>query len=312
VSEVTGRPPRIVVLGDLMTDVVALASGPMSRGSDTRARVRFGGGGSAANTAAWLAATGVPGAFVGRAGDDLLGRAAVAELRDLGVDVHVGLDPKRTTGACVVVVTPDGERSMFPDAGANAGLAPEHLPAQLFVAGHHLHLSGYALLTEGSRAAALAALDLARTAGMTISVDPASVNPLRAVGVERVMAWLDGVDLLLANEDEACLLAGLADPLAAGRALTQRFPEVVVKLGGDGAAWCGRDAGAPVVVPAVPVDVVDTTGAGDAFAAGFLPADLAGAAPADALTSGCAIAARVVARAGARPPTPTALLAQTP
>jgi ribokinase len=304
--------PRIVVLGDLMTDVVALASGPMARGSDTRARVRVRGGGSAANTAAWLAAARVPVAYVGRAGDDLLGRAAVAELRHLGVDVHVALDPARPTGACVVVVTPDGERSMFPDAGANAGLAPEHLPAQLFAAGHHLHLSGYALLTEGSRAAALAALDLARAAGMTVSVDPASVNPLRTVGVEQVLGWLDGVDLLLANEDEACLLAGLADPLAAGRALTERFPEVVVKLGGDGAAWCGRDAGAPVVVPAVRVDVVDTTGAGDAFAAGFLPADLAGDAPADALAAGCAVAARVVAQAGARPPTPTALLAQTP
>lgn len=311
-TDAMAEVPRIVVLGDLMTDVVALASGPMARGSDTRARVWVRGGGSAANTAAWLAATGVAVAYVGRVGDDLLGRAAVAELRDLGVDVHAELDPARATGACVVVVTPDGERSMFPDAGANAGLAPEHLPAQLFVAGHHLHLSGYALLTEGSRAAALAALDLARTAGMTVSVDPASVNPLRMVGVEQVLRWLDGVDLLLANEDEACLLAGVADPLAAGRTLTERFPEVVVKLGGDGAAWCGRDAGTPVVVPAVPVDVVDTTGAGDAFAAGFLPADLAGAAPADALAAGCAIAARVVAQAGARPPTPTALLAQTP
>ncbi len=303
---------RIVVVGDLMTDVVALASGPMTRGSDTRARVRFGGGGSAANTASWLATTGVPVTFVGRAGDDLLGRAAVAELQALGVHLRVALDPDRPTGACVVVVTPDGERSMFPDAGANAGLSPQDLPADLFVAGHHLHLSGYSLLTEGSRTAALAALARARNAEMTVSVDPASVGPLRAVGVDQVLGWLDGVDLLLANEDEACLLAGLPDPLAAGRALTERFPEVVVKLGADGAAWCGRDAGAPVVVPAVPVDVVDTTGAGDAFAAGFLPADLAGATPAEALAAGCAVAARVVVQPGARPPTPTALLAQTP
>ncbi len=293
--------PPIVCVGDLMTDVVALASGAMSYGSDTRARVRVTGGGAAANTAAWLGVAGHPVAYVGRVGDDVLGRAARADLAACGVDVRVVTDPERPTGACVVVVTPDGERSMFPDAGANAGLAPEDLPPDRFVAGTHLHLSAYALLTEGSRAAALAALARARAAGMTVSVDPGSVHPLEAVGVTRVLDWLDGVDLLLANEAEAILLGGDPDPLAAGRNLLERFPQIVVKLGPHGAAWLGRGAGQAVVVPAAEAVAVDTTGAGDSFAAGYLPAALAGAAPADALAAGCAVAARCVAMVGGRP-----------
>ena len=290
---------RVVAVGDLMTDVVALASVPLAAGSDTRSRVRISGGGSAANTAAWLAASGAEVSYVGRAGDDLLGHAAVQLLAAGGVDVRVAYDRERPTGTCVVVATPDGVRSMFPDAGANAGLSTDDLPADLFVAGHHLHLSGYALLTEGSRPAALAALARARSATMTVSVDPASVGPLRAVGVERVLGWLEGADLLLANEDEACLLTGRADPVEAGTALAGRFAQVVVKLGAGGAAWFGGDAA--VRVPAVPAEVVDTTGAGDCFAAGFLPPWLAGAAPLAALTAGCALAARVVTRPGARP-----------
>ena len=296
-------PTRVVSVGDLMTDVVALAEVPTAAGSDTRSTVRLGGGGAAANTAAWLAATGHPVTYVGRVGDDLLGRSALAELRDLGVDVRAVLDPLARTGVCVVVVAADGRRTMFPDAGANAALSAADIPADLLGSGRtvHLHLSGYALLNEGSRPAALAALELARSAGHSVSVDPASVGPIRTVGRPAMLGWMDGVSLLLANDDEACLLADDTDPLAAGAALARRFGQVVVKLGPDGAAWFGPD-GARARVPAARVAVLDTTGAGDSFAAGFLPPWLAGSDPADALAAGCALAARVVVEAGARPP----------
>jgi ribokinase len=294
---------RVVSVGDLMTDVVALAAGPTAVGSDTRSVVRVGGSGGAANTAAWLAAAGHPVTYVGRVGDDLLGRAALTELRDGGVDVRATLDAGSSTGACVVVVAADGERTMYPDAGANAALAADDLPADLLGPGErvHLHLSGYSLLNEGSRAAALAALAMARSAGHPISVDPASAGPIGAVGVGAMLGWLDGISLLLANEDEARLLGGDEDPLAAGATLADRFGAVVVKLGPGGAAWFGP-GGARSRVPSVASAVVDTTGAGDCFAAGFLPAWLAGSAPADALAAGCALAARVVGRVGARPP----------
>jgi ribokinase len=290
----------IVAVGDLMVDVVAAAAEPLAHASDTEARVRWTGGGAAANVAAWLADQGMDVALVARAGDDLAGRGAVDELRAAGVATHVALDAERATGTCVVVIAADGERTMLPDRGANLALAPEDLPAALFTAGGHLHLSGYVLLHDGPRAAGLAALDHAREAGMTISVDPASAAPLRACGAERVLGWIGGVDVLLPNLDEARALTGEDDPEAAGRALARRAGEVVVTLGAQGALWTdGHDvvwADAPQAE-----HVVDAAGAGDAFAAGWLAAWRGGADPAAALTAGCALGARAVARAGARP-----------
>jgi sugar/nucleoside kinase (ribokinase family) len=142
---------RVVVLGDVMVDVVTRLSGPVAPGSDSPARIEFGGGGQAANTAAWLAVAGAPVALVARVGDDAAGRAAVAELELLGVEARVAVDEVRPTGTVVVLVDADGERTMFPDAGANEGLARVDLPADLLEPGSHLHVAGYALLTARVR-----------------------------------------------------------------------------------------------------------------------------------------------------------------
>jgi ribokinase len=254
----------LAVLGDLMVDVVTRMSGPLARGSDTAARIAVGGGGSGANVAAWAAWLGTPVVFGCRVGDDERGRAAVAALR--GVDVRATVDPDRPTGTCVVLVEPDGERTMLPDPGANDGPLPEIEP------GDHLHVVGYALLRDGARASALAAIERARAARVPVSVDPSSWALLRPGAIPPV-------DLLLPNVEEAALLDG----------------EKVTKLGPDGACW------GDVRVPALPVDVVDTTGAGDAFAAGFLSARLQVAEPRKALEAGCRVAARAVAQVGARP-----------
>jgi ribokinase len=290
----------IVAVGDLMVDVVAAAAEPLAHASDTEARVRWTGGGAAANVAAWLAEQGVGVALVARAGDDVAGRGAVAELREAGVDVHVGVDGERATGTCVVVIGADGERTMLPDRGANLALAPDDLPAELFAAGNHLHLSGYVLLHAGPRAAGLRALELARAAGMTISVDPASAAPLQAAGVERFLGWIAGADVLLPNLDEARVLTGADDPETAAHALTAHVREVVITVGRDGALWTDGTQVVRVDAPAI-AEVADTTGAGDAFAAGWLAARAAGASPHDALTAACALGTRAVSRAGARP-----------
>jgi sugar/nucleoside kinase (ribokinase family) len=295
-------PPPVVVVGDLMVDVVAAAAGPLAHASDTEARVRWTGGGAAANVAAWLAAGGVPVALVARAGADVAGRGAVADLAAAGVDARVVLDDERATGTCVVVIGADGERTMLPDRGANLALAPDDLPAELFRRGGHLHLSGYVLLHDGPRAAGLCALDHAQEAGMTISIDPASAAPLRACGVDRVLDWIAGANTLLPNRDEARVLTGEDDPEAAARALAARADasEVVVTLGAEGALWTDGRQVVRVDAPRVEA-VVDTTGAGDAFAAGWLVARRRGADPRAALTAACALGARAVARAGARP-----------
>ncbi|WCB94089.1 Fructokinase [Baekduia alba] len=292
----------IVVVGDLMVDVVAAAAAPLAHASDTEAHVRWTGGGAAANVAAWLAHQDVGVALVARAGDDVAGRGAVAELREAGVDVHVATDDARATGTCVVVIGADGERTMLPDRGANLALAPDDLPAQLFAKGNHLHLSGYVLLHDGPRAAGLCALDHAHEAGMTISIDPASAAPLRDCGVDRVLGWIAGADVLLPNLDEARVLTGLDDPEAAARALAASADarEVVVTLGAGGALWTDGQEVVRTAGPAVET-VVDTTGAGDAFAAGWLAARRRRASPQDALTSACTLGARAVTRAGARP-----------
>src|SRR5687767_11175510 len=193
-----------------MVDVVAALPGPLAHGSDTPARISHSQGGSGANVAAWLAVTGADAAFAGRVGADPLGDAAVAALA--GVALAVERDPERPTGTCIVLVHPGGERTMIPDAGANDGLELRDLPA-----GEHLHLTGYALLRDGSRPAALRALVLARERGTTVSVDPSSAAPLAAAPA--FLDWIGGIGLLLPNADEARVLTGEADPERAARAL---------------------------------------------------------------------------------------------
>ena len=122
------RPRRermtVVVVGDLMSDVVAWASAPLAHASDTPAQITTHPGGGGANVAARLASQGVPTLLVARTGNDPAGRAAVADLRAAGVRTSVAVDPVRPTGTVVVIVEPTGERTMLPDRGANAALAP--------------------------------------------------------------------------------------------------------------------------------------------------------------------------------------------
>jgi sugar/nucleoside kinase (ribokinase family) len=291
---------EVVVVGDLMVDVMTVMSGPLARGSDTPASVTTTGGGSAANVAAWLAAEGVRTTYVGRVGADALGPQAVSALGSAGVDVRVTTDQERPTGTCVVLVEPGGERSMLPDPGANGALDPADLPHGVFRPGRHLHLSAYSLLREGSRQAAATALALAASGDMTVSLDPSSAALLEQVSARTFLTWTRGVDLLLANEEEAELLGGSRDPRQSAAALGEHYREVVVKLGPQGALWQQGfiTASAPAERSG---DVLDTTGAGDAFAAGFLASWLLHPEPETALAAGNRLAARVVGKVGGRP-----------
>src|SRR2546430_4044461 len=186
---------RVVVIGDLMTDAVARATLPLARGSDTPANVTMHGGGSGANIAAWMAADGGDVAFVGRRGADIAGRNRDMELMGYGVDARLVMDPERPTGTCVVMVTHKGEHTMLSDPGANAALSPDDLPKDLFTPGCHLHVSGYTLLNEGSRAAAMTAMERALEANMSVSVDGASAAPLERVGAQPFLDLTRGATL---------------------------------------------------------------------------------------------------------------------
>ena len=292
---------RVVVVGDLATDIVIRTDGPPNVGSDRPAEIRFGGGGAAANTAVWLARVGVPVTLVARVGDDAAGRDRVAELVAAGVESAVSIDPLLPTASIAVLVSGDGERTMFPDRGAADRLEAADVSAAVGrPETRHLHLSGYALLDDGSRKAGLAALETARRTGITISVDAASAAPLAAVGPTRFLSWVTGIDLLLANTAEAAVLTGVSDPSAAAAALIGSVRTAVVKDGAGGAWWRGRD-GAAWVAAEPARRVVDTTGAGDAFAAGLLAAWLTGAGPAGSLAAGARAATQAVTLLGARP-----------
>jgi ribokinase len=227
---------RLVVLGDVMVDVVCRLDGPIALGSDAPARIEFGYGGSAANVSAWAAVArgaGAPPVLAGRIGADERGREAEAELRAVGVDTRLTVDPERPTGTCVVLVGPDGERSMVPDPGANDRLAERDLPDELLVEGTYLHLTGYTLVRDGSREAGRASIARARESGMSVSVDPSSAALLSPAFMDE----LAGVGLLLPNAEEAAVLSGEEDAERAARALAARVPEVVVTLGPAGALW---------------------------------------------------------------------------
>ncbi len=270
----------IVVLGDLNVDVVVAHDGPIAHGSDTPASITMWPGGSGGNVAGWLAQAGVPVTLIGRVGTDAAAEVALQGLD--GVELCITRDDARPTGTCVVLVAPGGERTMLPDPGANDALTAEELPD---FDGDVLHVSGYALLRAGSRAAALAAIDRARDAGKKISVDPASAAPLAndPVFLDRIKP----IDLLLPNRDEAAVLGPQID-----------VPELVITSGAKGATW--TDGIETVSERAIPLDdVIDTTGAGDAFAAGFLsgwPGP-----PQPALAAGAKLAARAVTQRGGRP-----------
>lgn len=290
---------RVVVVGDVMTDVVALPAGPIRPGTDTPARIRLTGGGQAANTAAWLAGQGTPVTLVATVGDDESGRARLAELAALGVTCAVRSCPGRPTGI-IVVLAAEGDRAMLTDRGATLALTAADIDAALTPDATHLHLSAYPLFAPRTRRAARHALAAATDRGLTTSVDAASAGPLRRVGPPAFLRWVRGTDLLLANADEAETLTGTSDARDAARRLTEIAAVAVVKLGPGGAVWADRE-GTLLHAPADPVDLVDPTGAGDAFAAGLLAAWLGGAGAAAALRAGTHLGRTAVTHPGARP-----------
>lgn len=290
---------HVCVVGDLMTDVIVRIPSTPLIGTDTPAEIATHPGGAAGNVASWLAHLGVTTEAIACVGQDPFGDAAIAALVSAGVVAHVTRVEHRSTGMCVITVTPDGERTMMPDLGANGALQLDAVPTVAYRPGGHLHLSGYSLLHTPTRLVALGVLDTARRHGMTVSIDASSAEPLRDVGAETFLTWCRPADLLLANHEESIELTGLADPAAAAKALLAVARIAVVKVGSAGAFVAHADLVAHR--PALDVEAVDTTGAGDALTAGFLASWLDGTSVETALEHGIATAARAVSTVGGRP-----------
>lgn len=274
----------ICTLGDLLLDVIVRLRAPLASGADASAETRTGAGGQAANVAAWAAGLGAEARFIGKRGHDAAGELAAAELAALGVSV---LGPVMgRNGVIVSLVEPGGERTMASDRGIAPELRADEIDEAWLDGCSHLHLSGYSVMSSPIDGAAAKAIGAARRRGAPVSIDLSSWSVIREFGPERARARLSELapDVIFANERE---LKELGGELPA--------PTWVLKRGAAGCV-VGRSR-ERVELPAEPGDVVDTTGAGDALAAGFL----LGGTLEEAARRGLATAARCVAQLGAMP-----------
>jgi sugar/nucleoside kinase (ribokinase family) len=289
---------KILCIGDAMLDVVVQISGEIFYGSDTPASISTHGGGAAANTAFWLAAIGEEVFFAGRVGDDLAGLAVISQLDQIGVLHSEMIIPGAKTGTVVVLVDSSGERTMFPDSGANSGIGLADLPTlEDFKA---VFLSGYSLYNPDSTENIQEVIAQVKDSEITLIFDPASVGAMTHFGLKRVQEILQQIDLLILNEEESLFLTGMHSYESALKKLAELVETVVIKLGSQGAVALSR-GGDVKSSPAVNVTVVDTTGAGDAFAAGFIPCWLKTGDLLNSLQAGNQLAAKSVTIIGGRP-----------
>jgi sugar/nucleoside kinase (ribokinase family) len=244
----------VVSLGDLVLDVAVRPEASVARGADTPARVSLSAGGQGANVAAWVAALGGRARWLGKRAADAPGRLVAEHLASLGVELS-GPVEAQGNGVIVALVERGGERSMFPDRGIATQLEPEELRPE-WLACDHLHVSGYALLAEPVVRAAVRAIDVARTGGARVSVDLSSWSAIRDAGPARFRALVESLepDVVFANEEEDEEFGGPLEGAA-----------WILKRGARGCSFDGIERAA-LDVP----EVVDTTGAGDALAAGWI------------------------------------------
>ncbi|MEV0383722.1 sugar kinase [Nonomuraea sp. NPDC050643] len=289
----------LLVVGDVVTDVVALHGSPVMSGTDTAADIVLRPGGSGANTAAWAARLGADVRLLARLGYDS-SEWHTTELVKTGVRPHLTVDPDRPTAVVIAMVDRSGERSMLTNRGAGGLISEADWNPTLLDGVARLHLSGYILFAESGLRLARLAMEQAAAAGVLISLDPASTGPLREFGVERFIRETAPANLIIPNLDEAILLTGATTAERAAVVLSETYGTAVVKLGADGALAAVRGE-IVATVEAMSAEVVDSTGAGDAFAAGFLTATLQGVREEAALQAGCRAGAECVAQVGGRP-----------
>jgi sugar/nucleoside kinase (ribokinase family) len=290
---------RILVVGDVMTDVIVVPEGPIVKGSDRRATVRSRRGGSGANQAVWLGAMGAEVYFAARVG--AADKAALESyFRERNVEPRLAADDREPSGVLVTIVDTDGERSFLTDRGANLHLCSADLPEHLLDDVRLVMVSGYSFFAPGPRGAVMDLFARARRRGIAVAIDPASVGFLVEVGPAQFLQWTAGADWIFSNESEAEALTGVVGFEAQARALGAHFGHVVIKRGAQGAALGGRD-GVRLALPAERVRAIDSTGAGDAFAAGFLAAHVAGEDEQTALRKAIAAGARAVQMLGGQP-----------
>ncbi len=282
---------RIVVFGDVMDDIVAVPSQQPRLDTDTAASIRQRAGGAAANTAAWLGALGSPVDFVGMVGAVDLQRHDEL-LRGCGVTSLLQSDASAPTGTIVLIVQGE-QRTMLTERGANSRLDPASVTDELLDRAGVLHITGYSVVDCPDPVGIRRLVDRAIARGARVSVDPGSAGYIADFGAERFLDTVIGASVIMPNLDEGRALTGSTDPHEIVMGLAERFPLVLLTLGSQGVMVMARGY-TPRRVAASRIRIVDPTGAGDAFAAGFLHTWMrddasAGAAPDSPANDGSAI-----------------------
>ena len=297
---------RLLCVGDLNADITITAADRIASGSDTPGRVVLAGGGSAANVAAGAVVAGdsmgdaVTVRFVGVIGDDMIGTILVDELTGHGVEVRPVVRPETGSRSIAALVDGSGERSMISDLSTDTVLRLGDLDDRWFEGVDWLHLTAYSWFPVGGADVFAALVAAADERSVPWSVDPSSAQMLESSRPESdPFAAFDGASVMFPSHDEAAVLAGIDDPVQAAVQLLGVAVTVVVTCGADGVVVARR--GAEVFrAPAHDVDVVNTLGAGDGFAAGFIAARLAGRDDEASTEAGLVAASLAVSRATAR------------
>lgn len=292
------KPPGVLVVGDVIDDILATISIPLRHNTDTPARISRSSGGSAANTAVWLAQQGVVADFVGRVGEADIHRFH-EEFEDAGVRAHLSADSDNPTGTIVVVV--EGEsRTMLTDRGANTELDFSAIDQSIIDFSPWVHLTGYSMFHHSQPDVVVEFIARARSSGAEVMMDASSSGFLGDFGVTRFLEAAREVSLLRCNEDEALILSGRESLAESVEFLGTHFSTVVVTQGAHG-VWCADDGSVAQVPLSEPVTSVDPTGAGDSFNAGLLAGLVQGDSLEKAIHKGSAVAALCITKAGARP-----------
>lgn len=290
---------RVVVVGDVINDVVVVPRGEVRLDTDTASTIRLRPGGSAANTAVWLASLGAPVDFVGCVGlEDLADHERV--FREAGVVPHLELGVGLPTGTIVILV--DGERrTMLTERGANSALSSISVTDELLAEAAVLHISGYSILDGFGVAGGRDLIDRATAAGVPVSLTPGSSGYITDFGAEKFLEAIAGTTLVFPNLAEGALLSGETEPERIGAALRRRFEVVVLTMGAEGLIVFEGKKHTRVPAPLIQ-HIVDPTGAGDALAAGFLDRWVRSRDAVAAAEAGVFVAARAIMVIGGRPP----------
>lgn len=283
---------KIIFVGDVMQDILISHKEKIAFGSDTQANIKMQGGGSATNAAVWASTLNTEVGLVARIGDDNAGKIILEELNRPNLNLNLIKTENVSSGSCAILIDATGERTMFPDPGANIFLTSQDVPKDWFSQAEIIHISAYSLLRKNTKNAIGEIIKIAKDNGLKTSVDVASSQPLIDNDGFNALKELAPWDYLFANKDEAEVLGDITE-------IKSLCKNLILKQGSKESLWITDNT----EIKDVPekVEVVDLIGAGDAFAAGFLVSVINKETPQNTLKIANQLGAKAVSISGARP-----------